>query len=201
MRRKGLPQTQSLSSVLDDFFHSLQGGNQVMVTCLECVCPIHSREMHNCSTTLLLKETQITCDPLVLQTQLQWISFSTAVFFKSICLMIICIISSWFCSLISGLNSLSLSLFFGKSSYLLFKTVLINFDFGHAEPHCCSLWIFWLWCPGFHCHSCCGAWSLGHRLSTCAWAQLFMGYRIFPDQGLNLSPVHWQAGFVCLVFF
>ena len=58
-----------------------------------------------------------------------------------------------------------------------------------------------LWCAGF---SCCGAWALG------AWASVVVARGsvvvahgiscsvacgIFPDQGLNLCPLHWQADF------
>ena len=66
-------------------------------------------------------------------------------------------------------------------------------------------------CSGF---SCCRAWALGvqasvvaaRRLSSCgsraverwlssrgAWAQLLHGSGIFPDQGPNPCPLHWQA--------
>ena len=49
-----------------------------------------------------------------------------------------------------------------------------------------------LWCAGF---SCCGAWALGMRSSvvvarglSCSAAR-----EIFPNQGLNPCPLHWQA--------
>ena len=53
-------------------------------------------------------------------------------------------------------------------------------------------------CSGF---SCCGAWTLGYsRFSSCSiWAQWLwhMGSSacgLFPDQELNLYPLHWQVG-------
>ena len=52
----------------------------------------------------------------------------------------------------------------------------------------------------FHCFSCregfhyCSFQSLEHRLSSCgSWAWSSAACEIFPDQGLNLYLLHWQA--------
>ena len=47
-------------------------------------------------------------------------------------------------------------------------------------------------CGGF---SCCGAWALGMRASVVVAHRLScsLACEIFPDQGLNLCPLHWQV--------
>ena len=55
---------------------------------------------------------------------------------------------------------------------------------------CCCMWVFSSCGPrASHCSgfSCCGSWARAHRLS-CPEA-----CGIFPDQGLNLCPLHCQA--------
>ena len=42
--------------------------------------------------------------------------------------------------------------------------------------------------------SCCGRQTLEHQLSSCEHGlSCFVGCGIFPDQGLNPCPLHWQA--------
>ena len=52
-------------------------------------------------------------------------------------------------------------------------------------------------CEGFHCSgfSCCGAQTLGARASVVVAHGLSCSVAcgIFPDQGLNPHPLHWQA--------
>ena len=53
-----------------------------------------------------------------------------------------------------------------------------------------------LWCPGF---SCCGAQALGSTGSVvwCTGFSCSAACEIFPDQGLNLCPLHWQILIHC----
>ena len=78
-----------------------------------------------------------------------------------------------------------------------------------GDTLCCGVWASH--CGGFSCCraralgmrasvvaacelSSCGSWALEHRLSSCgAWAQLLPACGIFPDQGSNPCPLHWQV--------
>ena len=71
---------------------------------------------------------------------------------------------------------------------------------------CCARAFLWLWRAGAtlrcsarasHCggFSCCGAWALGARASVVVAHGLSCSTAcgIFPDQGSNPYPLHWQS--------
>ena len=69
------------------------------------------------------------------------------------------------------------------TGFLYLRQVGANSSCSGWASHCC----------GF---SCCSSWALSSRPSVVAAHGLScpLAYRIFPDQGLNLCPLHWQAG-------